>query len=471
MTLEVGISREALWKELLYTPHPAQMLYHNSKSRFRIPCCGRRFGKSLMAGHNMTEAMFIPDTYYWIVGPTYSLAEKEFRVVYDDFFRKLKLADVKGMRKSYNLEQGNMSIRTPWNSILEVKSADKQDSLVGEGLDGVIMSEAAIHKKDTWEMYIEPALLDKRGWADFPSTPRGHNWYEGLWLMGQDPAFGNFESWRFPTWANIARFPMGLEDPDIQEIKRKSTEFHWLQEYCAEFAAIEGRIYSEFDRKIHVGDYKYNPFWKNYQSFDFGFNDPFVCLDIQVDPSDNVYVWREYQVKQKTNTEHALALQQRDNPANFRVDGRFGDPRDPDAIRTLNFILSGRPIIGRTLPVVRGISEKLQGYDIVKQWMKVQPDGKPKFFIDRSCTETIRQLEQLQAPAEREGKNTAEGQREFDDHGPDAVRYFFAEYFILGYSRGDLGAVYGSQTTEADTFFQYHSKLRREAEIPYGFAN
>lgn len=415
--IEPGINREALWEALDYKPHAAQMLYHDSKARHRIACCGRRFGKSVMAGHNMTQAMFVPDTHYFIVGPTYSLGEKEFRIVFDDFFRKLKLGTLKGMRKSYNLEQGNMSIRTPWNSVLEVKSADKADSLVGEGLDGVIMSEAAIHKKDTWEMYIEPALLDKRGWADFVSTPRGHNFFEGLWLMGQDPRFENFESWRFPTWTNSAMFPLGIDDPNIQDIKRKSTEFHWLQEYCAEFAAIEGRIYPMFDRKIHVGEYKYNPRWKNFQVFDFGFNDPFVCLDIQVDPSDNVYVWREYQVKQKTTTEHGVALMSRNNPPHFKVDGRFADPRDPDAIRTLNFVLSGAHTIGRTLPVERGISEKLQGYDKVGQWMKVQPDGRPKFFIDRSCTDTIRQVEQLQAPKERDGHNAKEGQREYDDHG------------------------------------------------------
>ncbi len=460
--LTSNISQEALFKELGYEPHKAQWLYHNSQARFRVVCAGRRFGKSSMVAHNMTAALFRENAHYWIVGPTYGLSEKEFRIVFDDIFRKLKLTNMKGIRKSYNLEQGNMSIRMPWNTVLEVKSAQKSDSLVGEGLDGLIMSEAALHDRSVWDMYLEPALLDKRGWADFVSTPRGHNFFEGLWLMGQDPAFENIESWRFPTWANTVKFPLGENDPDLQAIKRNKSEFSWLQEYCAEFAAIEGRIYTEFDRKVHVTGIDYVPFWKNFQVFDFGFSDPFVCLDIMVDPSDNVYVWREYQVRRKTNTEHGLVLQQRDNPSGFRVDGRFGDPRDPDAMGTLNFILSGQPIIGRTLGAKNGISEKLQGYDIVKQWMKIHPEGKPKFFIDRSCVETIRQLEQLHLNPEREGYNTKEGQRETDDHGPDAIRYFFNEYFLMGFRRGDLSAVYGSLPTEADDFFRYYSSLRRE---------
>lgn len=417
-----------------------------------------------MVAMNMTEAMFIPDTVYWIVAPTYALGEKEFRIVYDNFFRKLSLGSYKGFRKIYNLDQGNMRIQTPWNSILEVKSAEKQDSLVGEGLDGVILSEAAIHKRDTWEMYIEPALLDKRGWADFPSTPRGHNWYEGLWWMGQDPLTPHVESWRFPTWENTAIFPKGLDDPEIQAIKSRVSEFHWRQEYCAEFTAFEGRIYEEFDRVVHVLDIEYNPQWRNFQAFDFGFADPFVCLDIMVDPSDNVYVWREYQVRRRTNSEHAVFLNSRANPPDYHVDGRFGDPRDPDAISTLNAHLTGPPIVAHPLPSERGLGEWIQGIDIIKQWLKVQPDGKPKLFFDRSCTETIRQFEHLRSNEPREGKNVREGQKDFDDHGPDALRYFFSQYFLLGWSYGSLSDVYNKQPNEAESFFLYHSPFRLDKQ-------
>ena len=460
---ELNISKETLFKELGYKPHPAQQLYHDSKAKYKIACCGRRFGKSFMVGHHMTARMFVPDSMYWIVGETYSSGEKEFRVVFEDIFRKLGMGSYKGIRKSYNIDQGNMRIQMPWNTILEVKSADKQDSLIGEGLDHCIIAEAAIHKRDTWEMFIEPALLDKRGSADMISTPRGHNWYEDMWLLGQDPAFGEFESWRFPTWANTAKFPLGEKQPELVAIKARVSKYHWLQEYCAEFTALEGRIYDEFDREIHVKDLVYNPFWRSYQWFDFGFADPFVCLDVMVDPSDNVYVWREYQIRRKTNQEHGLALAGRENPPHFHVDGRFADPSDPDAMRTLSFILPGPSIIGRKLPVDRGISGWHQGIEIVKQWMKIQPDGKPKFFIDRSCTNTIRQLEHLQTVPEKEGKNTREGQKDYDDHGPDAIRYGMSELFILGYHRDNLSAVYGRRPMQAQNPFEYHSQLRLDS--------
>lgn len=353
-----------------------------------------------------------------------------------------------------------MRMQLPWNTVIEVKSAEKQDSLVGEGLDGAIVSEAALHKSSTWEMYLEPALSDKRGEAWFPSTPRGYNWFKGLYDIGQDPLYSEYQSWRNPTWTNTAAYPGGRDDPEIKRIERVVSRTHFLQEYAAEFTAFEGQIYEDFDPSIHVVSHKYNPLWKNYWTFDFGFSDPFVCLDIQVDPSNNVYVWREYQVRHMSTFEHSQALINRRNPDGFRVDSMFGDPRGADELSTLALTIGqvwARPVGWK------------QGVEAVKRWMKLQPDGKPKLFIDRSCTELIRQIEQLRFYESRDGRNSPEKQHDWDDHGPDALRYFFNEYFVLGYA-GSLSDMYKNhRMSEAATFFQNHTHvtLAKSGAIPY----
>jgi len=461
-SIDLGIDKETLFERLGYKPHSGQQLFHDSTAKHRIPCCGRRWGKSLMVGNEMTAHLFAPDKVYWIVGPTYSLAEKEYRVLFGNVFRKLGLANDRRIRKSYNVDQGNMRVQFPWNTVLEVKSADKKDGLVGEGLDGVCVSEAALQDRDTWEMYIQPALLDKDGWAIFPSTPRGHNYYEGLWNLGQDPFFEEYESWRFPTWTNVASFPEGYDDPRIQAIKAQVSEFHWLQEYCAEFTALEGRIYTEFNRQIHVDDIEYNPAWKNYQAYDFGFADPFVCLDMMVDASQNVYVWREYQVSRLTTYEHGLALAARENPRGYHVDARFGDPSGADEMHTLALMLG--PIIARSRN-----TPWIQGIEAIKRWLKIQKNGKPQLFIDRSCKDLIRQMEQLRSPSVREGRAAKEGQHDYDDHGPDALRYGMTELFVLRYQQGGLRDVYdlAPSGTEASSFFEYHERLLNEGIAPF----
>lgn len=457
-----GISKEKMFGLIGYEPHSAnQWAAHNSDARFRIPCCGRRWGKSTFAAHEMTAAMFIPDSYYWICGPDYSLGEKEFRIVYNDIIRKLDMRNIKGIKVTNNPKQGDMSIRMPWNTVLEVKSAQKKDGLVGEGLDGLIVAEAARHDRDTWEMYLEPALSDKRGWAIFPSTPRGYNWYQGLWELGRDKAFPDYQSWRFPTWSNSAMFPMGYEDPEMVRIRSLVSKSFWLQEYAAEFTAFEGQIYEDFDFTIHVQDIEYNPDWKNYNTLDFGFRDPFVCLDIMVDPSDNIYIWREYMYSGMSTWEHGQFLINRKNPQGYHIDGIYADPNGADEIATLQPMMGF--IIAPKVPWIQGIES-------IQRLIKLKDDGTPSLYIDRSCKNTIRQLSQLRHAEVREGINVRrEGQHDYDDHGPDALRYFTGPYFVMG-ANSHLSDVYSPdrQSSEAATFFSLQSGFTRDTtEIPW----
>lgn len=459
MRKEAAIDKELLFEKIGYTPHSAeQWEIHNATERFVIPCCGRRFGKSQSVGHEMTYNMFIPDTTWWIVGPTYKLGEKEFRVVYDDF-KKLKMLD-KFPSKNYNVNQGQMRLVSPFGSTLEVVSAEKQDSLVGEALDGAIMSEAAKHKMSTWQMYIEPALSDRRGSAWFPSTPQGFNWYKGLYDMGQHPDFPDYKSWRFPTWTNKAMYPGGHDDPELVRIRQTVSKQYWDQEYAADFTSFAGQIYSEFDERIHVRKMEYKPEWKNFWVFDFGFTDPFVCLDIMVDPADNVYVWREYQVTSQSTWQHGHILKNRENPPGFHVDLMYGDPRGADEIATLQLVLGyvySQPV-GWSL-----------GIEAVKRHLKPAEGGEPKLFIDPSCVHLIRQMKQLRNKASREDHNERPGQHDYDDHGPDALRYFFNHYFVLGHNTS-LESVYTKEyaSTEAAGFFTYSSGISLGDRIEYG---
>ena len=458
--MEPGIDKWTLFEKLGYEPHSeGQHNLHASSARFKIATCGRRWGKSLSAGMEFTANLFIPDTTWWIVGPTYKLGEKEFRVVHHNIINKLKLG--KYVKHSYNIQQGNMRIEMPWNTVLEVQSADKPDSLVGEALNGVIMSEAAKHKMATWDLYVRPGLSDRRGIAWFPSTPQGYNWYKGIWDLGQHPDFPEYESWRFPTWENLTMYPGGRQDPEILSVESTVSRNYFLQEIAAEFTAFEGKIYDEFDPQTHVKRIDYVPEWQHYWAWDFGWADPFVCLDIMVDPSDNVYVWREYQVSFKTTWEHGKILKDRPNPEGFHVDAIFADPRGADEIQTL--ALQNLHAYARSSEVgwKRGVEE-------VKRFMKLGPDGTPKLFIDPSCVNLIRQLTLLRAKEQKEGLNAKEGQHDFDDHGPDALRYFFVEKFILG-AGTHLTDVYGygNKQSEAATFFQNHSRVTLSGKSPF----
>jgi len=448
--VEPNISREALFERLEYTPHSKhQWDAHLASERFRAMCCGRRWGKSLWAGHEFTLKMFVPQSINWIIGPEYKLGEKEFRVVWNDF---KKLGLLSRCKKQYNIIQGNMSIYLPeLESLCEVKSAQKPDSLVGEKVDHVCMSEAAKHSRATWEMYVRPALMDVKGSADFPSTPQGFNWYAGLYDLGQDPSKKEYYSAKHPSWENVILFPGGRQDEEILEIEARVSEGYFNQEIGAEFTSFEGQIYPEFNDKDHVREFEYNPFWKNWWALDFGYTDPFICLDIMIDPMNRIWIWREYSKSYLSTTDHGLHLKNRDNPPGFHVDGIAADPRGADEIATLTWIIGS--ILHNSVGWGSGIEE-------IKRLMKIRPDGMPGFFVHPRCTETIRTLKRLRSKEIKEGHNEKPGQHDYDDHPCDALRYFVNEYFVLGGS-ASLRDVYDKtyKGSEAESFFTYEGGI------------
>jgi len=408
-----------------------------------------------MAARDEEPRLFLPGRRTWIVGPTYDLGEKEFRVIWDDLIVSRGLGKDKRIKKAYNKRSGDMYIEFPWQTRIEVRSAEYPENLVGESLDHIILSEAAKHKKETWERYLRPSLTDKRGTATFPTTPEGYNWLYNIWQLGQDPNLAEWESWRFPSWENTAVFPGGRNDPEIMSIETEQSAEWFMQEIGAEFGSFVGKIYGEFDDQQHVRQHKFNPAWKNYIAFDWGFVAPLAAIEFQVDPMDNVYVWREHYQSYTRVEEHCDILRNREQPEGYHLDLAFGDAADPEAAATV----TNKLVACYAMPEAK--SNWREGIDTVKRFLKLRyvgdadehgtPLQAPMLFIDPSCRNLIREFSNYKAvPTDRGQKPNEAGARgaaqRQDDHALDALRYGLMHVFELGvnhhlvelYSRSDL---------------------------------
>ncbi len=463
------IDKAKFFEAIGYVPHEKQMLFHQSKQRFRIPCCGRRFGKSTMAARDLEPELFLPKRRYWIVGPTYDLGEKEFRVLWDDLIIKQGLGKDKRVRKAYNKRSGEMFIEFPWQTRVEVRSADHPENLVGEALHGVIMSEAAKQKRDTWEKYIRAALADFRGWATFPTTPEGFNWLYSLWQYGQDPQFVDYASWRFPSWENRHVYPGGREDSEIKLIEATTTYEWFLQEIGADFASFVGKIYGEFDETVHVKPQAFNPLWKNYMCIDWGFVNPLAAIEFQVDSFDNVHVWREHYRDYLRLGEHIEIWKNRENPEGYRLDLIFGDAEDPEACAQVNVEF------GPCIALPEAKKNWREGVDTVKKWLKLRPTGanhedgtpieEPMLWIDNSCRNLIYEANNYRAPETRSDEKIVEGTgskrpatSKQPDHALDALRYGIMHVFVCGATRHlsevvDMSPTYSSEEPGAHGYF------------------
>lgn len=430
------VDKRAFFEAIGYKPHASQWLYHNSQARFRIPVCGRRFGKSTMAGRDLEPKLFQPKKRYWIVGPTYDLAEKEFRVIWDDLIVGRALGKDKRVKKAYSKRVGDMYIEFPWGTRLEVRSADHPEYLVGEALDGVIMSEAAKQKKETWERFIRPSLADKRGFADFPTTPEGFNWLYDEWRHGQDPDMTLYESWKFPSWANLVVYPGGIDDPEIKLLQKTTTPEYFAQEIGADFASFVGKIFPEWDEQVHVRKVEFNPAWPNYIAFDWGYTNPLAAIEFQVTPWDEIRVWREHYKAYTTLEDHIDILKNRDQPDGYHLDMAFGDAAEPESAERVSRLLVhcwADPEAKRSWR---------EGIDLIRSFMKQDreigqdeygtPTYMPGMYVDHSCSNFIRELNNYRSKEPVKGQNVPEMGQKMSDHGCDAFRYGLMHLFKLG---------------------------------------
>lgn len=467
------INPDALYPKIGWTPHSGQQEIIDSRARNKVVAAGRRFGKSEVGGHDLVrEALntrlvktHLEDIQkrreYWIVGPSYTESEKEFRVLWNRL-EKIGLKEHFDRPGSYNDPIGGSMHLSLWDGRFQVhaKSEKHPDSLVGEGLSGVILAEAAKLKERTWTKLIRPTLADFAGWALMASTPEGKNWFYDLWKTGQDPTRPDWDSWRMPSWRNPFVYPGGATDEGIAQLREMLdagniademlfdllgidpevaalvvdlTDESFNQEIAADFTEFVGRVFKGFDEEVHVGDFDYDPKWTTFACADYGFTNPNVWLLLQVDPfGEKVRVMDEVYERGLTADEFADEIIRRELAPSSCV-AFYPDPASPGDTRVLEEKLKIRHRGGTG-------GELRFRIDAIRSALKMRHDKLPSGHVDRvpalqihrRCTSTINDFLNYRYPekkSESRDSNNPEAPMKKDDHAPEALGRFYAGYF------------------------------------------
>src|SRR5262245_14538783 len=152
-------------------PHQAAVLSH--PARMKVVICGRRWGKTALGllavinGHGGGKGA-LGGARIWWVAPSHPIASA--------IWRDLKAA----CRDAWtHKDEVQWRIELPGGGSVTVRSAIDPESLVAEGLDGLVVDEAARVRKEAWD-FLRPTLADRQGWAIFITTPKGFNWVHDL---------------------------------------------------------------------------------------------------------------------------------------------------------------------------------------------------------------------------------------------------------------------------------------------------
>jgi hypothetical protein len=417
-----------------YTPHPGQRLVHYDNTRHRVLSNGRRWGKSMFGGKEIESMAFIKNFIGrpmrgWIIGPEYTDAEKEFRVIYNSF----KALDIDQVSSKFlnNTENGNMHIQTRWGFDVQCKSARHPESLVGDGLDFVLLAEAGRHKRRTFTEYVRPALSDMRGismMSGVPEEASDTNLLYWGYNRGQAPGMTQWKSWQLPSWTNTAVFPGGRNDPEILEAEDDLTKDEFDRQYGGQFVLRHGRVMKEWDDDIHVRSIEYNYDWPLYAAVDFGYTNDWVWLWIQEDPLNHrVYVIGEHRYKLR-DSEDIARNEILHNPLTQKLQAIYVDPAAPDdaSILRRHLKVPTRSNTGGELKL------RLQ---LIRSALKPRPehlpDGHPEklpgLIVDESCKELIWEMrEGYRWPENRsDTHNSSELPQDVNNHGPEALGRFY----------------------------------------------
>ena len=433
--IDWGATKKRLFNLMGYeVKHPKVIKFHESKAKTRVIVAPRRGSKSWSVSHDVLAKIIVPNTKGWIVGPSYDLAEKEFRYIHQRLvIEREKLGLPRPVTCATNVRTGQLYIKFPWGSTVEGKSAGRPDSLLGEALDWVIYSEAAMLPRMIRERYVEPTLITTQGEELIGTTPSmSAEWVHELFIAGQEGIHPEIESFHWGVQANPT-YPMeefyrarkfyGAEHPVFRE------------QYLGEWVFYGGMVYPNYNPAVHVID----PFdipkdWPVLRAIDFGSRDPFVCLWGAVGPENEVYIYREYYNREAAPiNEHANTIKEY-SARDGRVIKTVADPESKQSIEDL---------CHERIPTVQANNDRSAGRMRVMEYLSATPEGPkpysmqgvetdrkkwPRVYIFNTCKETTREFkfyrwkERSKVVREKE-KETTEG----EDHAMDTLRYLLME--------------------------------------------
>ena len=185
-----------------------------------------------------------------------------------------------------------------------------------------------------------------------------------------------------------------------------------------------GQYFREFSRDRHVIEpFEIPSWWRRFRSMDWGYNDPCCVLWHAVDGESRVYTYRELYVRETRAGEVAAMVLElsRGESISYTV-------ASPDMWQKRGAVLSGAGgFEGETLAELftsSGLSltpadnSRVPGWNRVRDFLAVAPDGRPNWLCFSDCRNLIRQLPALQFD-QHNREDAADG----DDHAPEALRY------------------------------------------------
>lgn len=416
-----------------YKPHGKQVAAHlaflTQGYKRGVLLMGRQSGKTYFANAHGWLSAILKQGRYFIVFKTYKQAHEVIWRQYIPLIPKelIYKKNEQDLLIEFNYVNGPVTLpdgttiqvehdENMPRSTLQLLGSDQSDSHRGFKANGIIFDEYADQDPNNWDAVYKHFFTTTDGWAIFMGTPRGYNHFYDLIQYAQ-----NDDRWFYQeaTWRDSPYVKREFIEEERKEAEKTGKLSTFLQEVELEFRAVQGAVYPQFDRKVHVIKPSEVPEDLTiYAGIDFGYHTT-ACLLVGIDKDQNWYVFDEVYGKEETLADILPRI--RDKIGDKRLVLMVGDSQAKDAIETM--ANKGFPIV----PVVKRGDSIIHGIDLIR--IKLKPriqlvgEPKPELFISSVCKNFIREIEAYKYPEDKPDRNPSELPQKEDDHGPDALRY------------------------------------------------
>lgn len=256
-----------------YESRPVFEDFHERQARWAVIVAHRRCGKTVACINDLIRRALEEDKEngrYAYVAPYYSQAKT---IAWDYLKQYAEPATVKANQSELWVELVN-------GSRIRLFGGDTPDSLRGLYLDGVVLDEYADMKPSIWGAVIRPLLADRRGWAVFIGTPKGHNSFYDIYNTATKQPNWFVKTLR-ASQTNL------LAEEELIDAQASMSPDQYEQEFeCSFEAAIMGAFYGKEMRVLtdanRITTVEADPLFPVNTAWDLGYSDDTALWFYQV---------------------------------------------------------------------------------------------------------------------------------------------------------------------------------------------
>lgn len=307
----------------------------------------------------------------------------------------------------WDFKKGEKNLYLP-DSMIRFRQLDSEETLRGPEYTYIGIEEMTVGISEMKFDQLGARLREcNKGYCSSSTNPGPKTSYLYKRFFEERHNFDNYSVITAPTDSNAKNLPKDY----IADLMQRPEA--WRKRFLmGEWGAMEGSVYQEFDRRLHIQHIEIKTGWEYYLLMDYGFKNPFACLVMAFDGVGTFYVLDEYYKRGEWIDFHIEYIE--NNFMDRQYEALIGDPAGSE-----NLDKCRKKLKIRSIPARKDVKDGIEAVAL----RLVGKAGVPQLYIDPRCVNLIREFESYEWKKDIDGKASSEEPNKLNDHALDALRY------------------------------------------------